>query len=79
MLLYPIANDSNEINIHLGLKMSQNKRNAISVTNRKAKANPIKEINHHFLGLRYGARQANKKITATKLLKITKKNLVTRR
>lgn len=43
-----MPNDSKEISIHLGLKMSQKKRNAISVTIIKAKPSPINDINHHF-------------------------------
>lgn len=52
MLLYPIPIAINDINIHLGLKMSQNKSIAIRVMRINAKPNPIKDMNHHFCGLR---------------------------
>jgi len=47
-----MINGINEINIHFGLKINQNKMNAINVIMMKANPNPIKEMGHHFLGSR---------------------------
>lgn len=41
-----------EMSIHFGLKINQNKRNAISVMIIKANPNPINDMGHHFFGLR---------------------------
>jgi hypothetical protein len=47
-----MANERRDISIHLGLKTSQKKMNAINVTMIKAKPKPINDMGHHFLGLR---------------------------
>ena len=58
-----------EMKTYLALNNSQNKMNAISVMMMNANPNPSMDINHHFTGLRYGARQAKRKITEAMMLR----------
>ena len=67
-----------EMKIYFGLKISQKKINAISVTIRKTKPSPIKAMIHHFVGSTYGARQASKNISAARMFRTRKVILVKR-
>jgi hypothetical protein len=74
MLFHPINNTINSNKEYLGLRNIQKKIAAISNISKRGKIKPSQEINHHRMGLRYGARQASKK-TATSIKFRTIKNL----
>ena len=54
--------------------MSQRMTNNSCIIKMKAKPNPSSEINHHFVGLRYGAKADSKKTVAASIFK-KRKNL----
>ena len=49
--------------------MSQRTMNKIWMTKMKAKPKPNKEMNHHLVGFRYGAKADSKKIIAARIFR----------
>src|SRR5215468_4635271 len=74
MLFHPINNTTRNTKEYLGLNNNQKKTEKNNNITKTGKINPSHEMNHHFLGSRYGARQASKK-TAARIKFRTIKNL----